>query len=362
MKNKIVKAIVAIMCVSTLLSACGTTTVSDNNISGTPVATVNSQVDMDAVVMTVVDMDVTTKDIYLYLIQYIYNAGLKDGADTSEILKSVIAEVTVEYVEYQVAKVTDELNISDNDFELAKNSAATFYQFFGADFLGQYGITEEDVMDLFERQAYINSLTSKALNDLQNDYIKQFTEDYADQTFHSVYYALFPSIKYGPDGQPMRNEDGSYVKLDGTELDSQKLLAEEFCEKAKNGENTMEELVTEYGIESYSDTERNVKGAYSAELNDLIESLAEGDISDVVETDAGYMIVRMDVVDDKDYKEFVINYAALQNANNMLPKLQENWMTASGATGEVSNEEEIRKIDIASLIRDMNQRGLVFGN
>ena len=100
------------------------------------------------------------------------------------------------------------------------------------------------------------------------------------------------------------------------------------------------------------------EGAYAGELNAVVASLATGDISDVVKTDAGYMVVRMDNPDDLEYKDYMIRYLSYQNANQLLPTMQESWMSQSGAGNILPDQTVLDQIDVAAICKDMNRRNL----
>ena len=78
------------------------------------------------------------------------------------------------------------------------------YNFFGEDFLDKYGIDYDCIKELFNRQAYISALKDKAISDTQATYKEQYTKEYGDLNFHSLYYALFPSIQYDAEGNPVK--------------------------------------------------------------------------------------------------------------------------------------------------------------
>lgn len=319
------------------------------------------------VIMTIEDYQVSLDEVYLYLIQYFYNSKSSsasiDDATAETIMNAVVEELKLEVVEYLLA-INTEVEVSDAELETAESSAQIFYDHFGEEFLSCYGIDYECVNDLFVRQAYINALNNKAVVDMTEDYTVQLQEEYKDLVFHSVYYALFPSVQYDEEGNPVTDGDGNYIALSEEEMKAQYALAEELRGRAIEGiasgtaGETMEELVVEYGIDYCSGIERNYDGAYSQELNDVIASMAEGDISEVVTTDAGYMVVRMDTLDDQEYKEYMISYLARQSANNLLPTMQDNWVTQSGVSSVAADEKVLDSVDPASLCKDMEKREL----
>ena len=355
-----------------LLTACNTAdgqNVSDNQSGNVTTASVNQEI-ASTQLMTIEDYTIYMPDFYLYLIQYIYNNGVRadqlDDMTKSSIINSAINQMKLETVEYLLALQSD-ITLTEEQEQMITETSSRFYNTFGAEFLATYGIDEECVYRLFERQLYISGITNKAMQDMTADYLEQYREEYADLQFHSVYYALFPSIQYDEEGNIVKDDDGNAIPLTEEEMEEQMALAEEFHQRAVEGQAsgdaaaTMEMLVAEYGIGYCSGTERNYTGAYVQELNDVISGLKEGDISDVVTTDAGYMIVRMDNTNDEDYKEYMINFLAQQSANNLLPNMQNTWVTQSGAASIQPDSTALASIDLTTLCTSMNEKGLTLG-
>lgn len=351
--KSVVQLTVLILSLSFMLLGCTSTTTPSQN-------GVNPNIDLNAEVMTIGEYVVHMDDVYMYVIQYLYNNSIKADQLTSEnanaIVNGAIEQMKLELVEYQLALQSD-ITLTEEQKVQIQNGADMMYNYFGAEFLAKYGITEEYVYNLFERQMYISCITNKAVQDLGNDYIAQLEEDYKDMVFHTVYYALFPSVKYDSEGNVMTDDDGNPILLSEEEMAEQMELAEAFRAEAVAGEKTMEELVEEYGISDFSGIERNYQGVYTEELNRLIESLSVGDISEVVATDSGYMIVRMDNDNDTDYKEYLISYVARQNADRLFPTLQENWVIQSGTANLTGDSTLLSTIDVISLCREMNEKG-----
>lgn len=350
MKETIKKIVISITMLSLILSltACGDKGVSVEEAK-------------DTVILKVADYDVTLSEYNIYLLQYLSMQQLDPEKITEEDMENieaaVFSELQLEILEYLLAKETDGIEIKQKDLDDAKNNAKEYVKNIDKHLLDYYGIDEESVEKLLTEQVYINALMDKSRKDLTEEFTKSFTEDYKDTKFHSVYYALFPSCEYGEDGKVKVDEGGNPIELSKDELKKQKENAEELQKRAAKGEK-LEDLIAEYGIEAYSGEEKNMDGAHSKELNELVKSMKKGDISDVVETDAGYMIVRMDNTDDKEYKEYVINYAASDKANNTIPQLQQSWITASGLQAPNPDKDKMKNSDIKKMCEKLKKYGI----
>ena len=370
MKKKQLKKLmltILLTCSFTLMSACDSNAVSDNDVSQNTNVALETGVDMDQVLFSLEDIDITLEETYIYLIQYLFNNSVKAEDITDEqfaqIVSATVEEMKVENVEYKLAKVTEGVDVSENDLTSAGNTGNYFYEYFGKAFFDKYGIDKNKVDEMFEKQVYIEKLKTKALSDATEDYTNDYNKQYAELPFFSVYYVLFPSVKYDEEGNPIQKADGSAETYTDEEMQEQLSKANELREKAIQNVNEgiaggkLEELAKEYGVDSASGIEHNFKGAYNDELNSVIEGLKDGDISEVIKTEAGYMIVRMDNADDKEFKEYSIKYMAQQSAETFYPKLQESWLSASGAQNIQVDTSKISKDLLIEICQEMNDKG-----
>lgn len=312
------------------------------------------------VVMTIDDYDVTLSEYNMFLMQYLAMQGTNPDDLTDEKITSlqsqVASEMKLEIVEYLLAKTMDDIELDDDAKSEIDTNTDKYLKQFGEDFLKQYGVDKEAVKQLFTEQAYIKALTDKAKQDLADQKYEENAEKFKDIKFHTVYYALFPSVQY-KDGEAVTDDDGNNVDLSAEEMKEQKKKAEELQKRAANGEK-LEDLIKEYDIEASSGEERNYDGAYSDELNKVLEDMKEGDISEVVETDAGYMVVRMDNPDDTDYKEYALHYAAMQSVQTQIGTLQQSWVKEAGCESLEPDADAIAKIDIKELCKQMKENGI----
>ncbi len=313
------------------------------------------------IVMELEDYDVTLSEYNLFLIQYITMQNLNPDDITEERLETIKSdvanEIKLEIVEYLLAQKMEDLELDEEATAGIDKNTSKYIEQYGAEFLADYGIDEAAVKQLFTEQAYIKALTDKAKEDMANDNYEENAEKMKDVKFHTVYYALFPSVEYDDEGNPVTDDKGENVLLSDEQMKEQKKKAEELQKRAASGEK-LEDLIKEYGIDKYSGEERNYEGAYTDQLNKVIEKMEKGDISDVVETDAGYMVVRMDNPNDTDYKEYALRYAGVQYANKTITTLQQNWLSASGCANVEPDEEALKKVDITSMTKQLKENGI----
>jgi len=371
MKNMISKKVFAVvlsatMMFSLVLTGCGNASSTGNGSDGTDTST-SSEADNSKeaaansnVIMTIEDYDVTVGLYKLYLIQYLYNNKVAsinlDDTKIEEMQTEIMNELELEIVQYLLAQKTEGVVVDDDALKVSETTAASFHSCFGEKFLTEQGISYDDVLDLFTKQAYISRLKDKSIEDLKNDYKKSIDEQYKDYQFVSMYYALFPIVQYDENNEAVKGDDGNAVSLSDEEIAKQLEAANELKARADKGES-LEDLVEEYKVASYSGTERNYIGAYNEELNNVVKSLKKGDISDVVETPAGYMVVRMDNENDTEYRDYVIAYTAGKQADNTFSTLQTNWLKASGVQNIEPNKDVINSVNIKEICQKMEKNG-----
>lgn len=334
------------------------------NTAGTSVVDVEDA--KSAVVMTIETYDVTQQDIYLYALQYFFNNGTvaaavnDDNLDT--LVNALMDEIKLEVVQQEIAKVTDGIELSDDEVQSYKDTANSFINYFGEDFLNKYGIDKAAVETLFEREALVNKLKDKAIADAEADYLEQYNKQFKDTDFFSAYYVLFPSIKY-ENGEAVKDIDGNYVSLSSDEKEEIKKKAEELREEAlakqEDGDPTggMESLAAKYGVSSSSGNEYGYVGRYSKEIDDVVAELEDDEISEIVETEAGYMIIHMNKKKDDDFKSYSIQSMASQSAMNMFTNLQTNWLSGSGVQNLPVNQDALTGLKLHELCDDMNKHG-----
>lgn len=362
MKKKIV-AIMLSLCVSVTAMACGKSgSVSDNSASGNEVAVEDAITPQS--VMQIGDYTIDTSDLYLYLIMYTSMNGIRND-QTPEGIKSlmtiVLNQVMMEKLQYQLS-LEENCTITDEEKEKAAQSAENFVGFFGEGFLKHYGVTKEKVEEMFTQSAYSGALEAMTKQNFYNDFYADIEAEYAAKKLHSVTYALFPTIVYDESGRQVKDENGATVYLGEEEKAAELARATELMQRAKAGEE-MEALIEEYGIKDFSGQEHEFDGAYVDELNDIIASLSNGDISDVYESVAGYMVVRMDNTDDTDYKAYLVGYAAKQQAEQAYYNIKDVWAQSSGISMDSADMAVIDAMEVTDLLKRMYNSGLaVYGD
>lgn len=300
--------------------------------------------------------------VYLYAIQFLYTYKLTDGGSIKENMSTykdqIISQLRTDEIEYQYAKKNG-IELTEKEKEEMNSVVDKYYKTFPEEFLEKYGITRDTVTNLFYKQRYITNLNDETTKRLSEDFTKEAESELKDKEFFELYYLLFPTVEYGEDGKAVVDSDGKNVKVSKEKLDEQKALAEAARERLINGEDA-EKLAEEYDIKDYSDTLRAYKGAYSEELNTLIEDMEEGDISEVYEDDLGYMIVRMIKSNDEEYKQYYIEASVSQKVQQQLSEEKNAWLQ----TVEIDMENDMigevwKNLDISQIAKGMEKENLI---
>ena len=311
------------------------------------------------------DVTITQAEYYLYLMQFIYNQGLKASDITDKVtenaIDSTIYQIRLDQVLAQMAKKEEAVNVTDEDLSTMRSSADSFYNYFGKALLDEYFITKDMIYSLFETQAYVSAMNDKIITDLSKSLFDSLDEQYKDYTFHNMYYCLFPSYETDESGNPKTSSDGKTVSISEEQKNENKKKAQELREKAVSGEK-MEDLAKEYGIEAFSGNQINYNGAYSDELNELVASLKDGDISEVFDTESGYMVVRMDKAIDNDYRNYWLQYTAYQKAQENISTMQQKMVESAGLKETDINDYVMTMTDLKTLCERMNAHGVKSAN
>lgn len=322
-------------------------------------------------VMNVSGNAVYLSDYYMYLMQYFYNYNVTPEQLTEENINTLLAAATNDLKAEMVRRsLVEEAGLAANDMQLGtiETMVTAFRGTFDDELLNSYGVDETSIRNMVSRQLDTYLITEKAAEELQAEFAIQYEEQYKEYQFRDMYYVLFPSVRldYNENGELIVDEAGSPIPLTEAEMEEQLALAEELRERAVEGLSSgdasasMEILAVEYGIASYSGEQRYVNGVYDEKLSRMVESLSDGEISEVTLTDTGYMIVRMDNSNNSEYKEQMITMLAAQSAEEHKDALVQSWIDATDVGDIQPDQELLNTIDVVALCKNMMERGIWF--
>ncbi|MBE5933580.1 MAG: hypothetical protein E7263_09195 [Lachnospiraceae bacterium] len=300
-------------------------------------------------------------EMIVYAIQDFYLQG-GDSETFDEVTDAyrkltILSTLRENKIIYDVSQKND-LVLTDADMEFVNQSIANFKAKIGQEFLDKYGISDELLERLFYEQACVTKFENDMKNDLGRTIQDDLTKQYEDTKFITFYYMTFPTVQVA-DGQPVTGEDGKYVYISDAEKEKVKGDAEEAVKRIAAGED-YKAIAQEYGIADYCQETNGYTGAYSDEMNAVVEGLKDGDVSEPIDSDLGYNVIVMINSDDKNLKESYIYSVASEGVESEFEKLRQMWL------GTIEIDAEGDKIgttwddfDLKGLLMDMEEAGLV---
>ena len=250
-----------------------------------------------------------------------YEVNDNDGNKTTmeELTKKDIVE-QMKMVKFLSAEAKKNgIALTEEEETEIKKNAEDFMSSVGQDDLTQTGITEDTMIRVYEE----NALASKYHNKVIEDAKIEVSDEEARQ--FKTYNLLFETFEYDDNGQK--------VEYSAKKKAEQKQKAEEALARIKNGETNLAKLAKEYKADKSSeytcgDDESTVK-----EYRDAAKVLKKGEVSDIVESEFGYHIIKMLDPKDKEAteenKEKILQEKEAEYFNEkyeeMTKELEEKW-------------------------------------
>jgi foldase protein PrsA len=281
-------------------------------------------------------------------------------------------DLTETIVLYAEAK-KEGVKLSKEEKQEVEDKAQTLAENVGDTWMEVKNLTVEDLQDAYEKKALGEAyLEQQADTSDQKDTDSEQQSDASDQKdtdskqqsdtssqeengsgqrYIKVYEVSFPTVQLDENGMVVSNQEGELETISTAEKEEKRQQAEEFSEKAKDGED-MESLLKDYdatitGVErvlKYEDLDSAYKKA--------VDALGKNEISGVIETSYGYCVVKMLEEDDTEHGEKLDNYEAEtavgEKKDEALEKLLDTY--AKDET-EYRNEELWEEISFSGFLR-----------
>lgn len=204
---------------------------------------------------------------------------------------------------------------------------------YGEEWLEIKNLTREDIENAYEKRALGECYLEKQTVDIDGEDSDSSSDDEAgsqteNERYIRVFQITFPTVELDDEGMIVSDLDGKGKSISGVEKEKKKLEAEEFAQAAKEGEN-IEKLLKNYdktvtGIEctlKYVDLEPAYKKA--------VDELKTNEISDVIESDYGYYVVKLLNADDSEHADKIAGYeknaVVEKEKSDILKKLLETY-------------------------------------
>ncbi len=316
MKKKILAMIMIMtMSIATLLTGCGAADGSGN--SGGQSTGNSSKNPEKVLVMKVGDREIYLNAVNYYALSVIEAMGITEGTDMSAayndtyptmddaVKAQLLLQIRQTAILYQKAEEKG-ITLNDDQKKEVEDLVAQYKEKYDADTLKKLGIDDALLTEMYTQYKVIRTMENQMASELSGSE----TEDYG-----TIETLAFPTVILDGSGNVVTDDDGNYQYLSEEEMSQKKIQAQEALEKAKNGES-FEDLIEEYDLSSTSGTTH----ATTASLQTTY-GLKDGEISDVLEEDFGYLIVHMVSQKDDDYTGMVKTY----NSNQAVQNQESQW-------------------------------------
>lgn len=195
------------------------------------------------------------------------------------------------------------VKLSDDGKEQIQLATADVMERFGESVLEEAGISESDIEHVYE----MKMLAEAYLENLSKDEESAEVTENETERYVKMYQVTFPTVELDENGMVVSDAEGNLKKVSATEISNIKQVAMEFAKSAQQGED-MEQLLKTCDVNT-TGVEKYVKYAdLESEYQTAIDNLAQGEISDVVESDYGFCVIRLLESNAVEYSEEILSH------------------------------------------------------
>ena len=268
----------------------------------------------------------------------IWDMEIEDGVTFGESMKDVITSQLVQMVILNGQAEDYGVSLSDEDNEAVEEYVENFKTNIGEDVMTDEGITEDDVRSVVQKSTLAGNVY-QAMFDAEK--VELTDEEKADATCIKVQHILISTTD-----TTKKDDEGNTVDMTDEEkeayLAGQKAKAEEALEKAKNGED-FQTLADEYSSENAGFEFSFDKNGYDpVNMTSMVEpfytaawQLGEGELSDLVESQYGYHIIKCISLNDEEATAASVESAeSTKKSTSLDEKLNQTMEEASYTESE----------------------------
>ena len=268
----------------------------------------------------------------------IWDMEIEDGVTFGESMKDVITSQLVQMVILNGQAEDYGVSLSDEDNEAVEEYVENFKTNIGEDVMTDEGITEDDVRSVVQKSTLAGNVY-QAMFDAEK--VELTDEEKADATCIKVQHILISTTD-----TTKKDDEGNTVDMTDEEkeayLAGQKAKAEEALEKAKNGED-FKTLADEYSSENAGFEFSFDKNGYDpVNMTSMVEpfytaawQLGEGELSDLVESQYGYHIIKCISLNDEEATAASVESAeSTKKSTSLDEKLNQTMEEASYTESE----------------------------
>lgn len=317
MKQRKVTAMVLAftMCLAMLLTGCGS---GDSNTSVQSAA--GKKAPSEVLVLRVGDDEIYLNEVNYYALSMIKGMGVPEGTDMSQHYSAdyptmddafkaqLLAQIRQSKILYLKA-VEEGITLTAEEEEEMNGLIDEFIASSDQEQLDKFGLDKEVLTKIYTQVGLIRKLELQIADQIKAD----------DVGYGTAENLVFLRVELDENGNAIVNEDGSYSYLSEEEQEQQRQLAEEALERLKNGEEP-EDLIQEYGLEETSGTIHGTTDSMREAYG-----LADGEISEIIENDYSYTIVKMTKLEDTEYTETIHSYQMQTAAQEAIEEQENAW-------------------------------------
>lgn len=300
------------------------------------------------------------KDVAVYA--YIYNTEYnvksleqldevyEDTTTYGEYYKQQLEEDIVSTVLLYKEAEKNKIKLSEEEKKEVEVRTEKVLERFGEKVLEGRDISKSDIGKVYEMKLLGESYLDSLPEDGKNDTTSADSGSDKEERYVRVYQVTFPTVLLDEDGMVQSDESGKLKKVSVTKMLEQEEAAKAFSESAKQGED-IETLLENSeagatGVEKYlkySDLEKEYRSA--------VDELAVGEISDVIESDYGYCVIRLLEKNDKAYAETIEKHEEqTENLSVKETEMERLYSDYAQPNREYKNGSAWSKVDMKNYI------------
>lgn len=242
----------------------------------------------------------------------IWDMEVEEGVTLGDSMKGVITDQLVQMIILSSQAEDYGVSLNDEDNQAVEEYVENFKTNIGEDVMEKEGFTEDNIRSVVQKSTLAGKV-SQAMFDAEE--VELTDEEKADATCIKVQHILISTTD-----TTKKDDEGNNVDMTDEEkevyLAEQKEKAEEALARAKNGED-FQALADEYSSENAGFEFSFDKNGYDpVNMSSMVEpfytaawQLGEGEISDLVESQYGYHIIKCVSLNDEEATQASITTA-----------------------------------------------------
>ena len=242
----------------------------------------------------------------------IWDMEVEEGVTLGDSMKDVVTDQLVQMIILSSQAEDYGVSLNDEDNQAVEEYVENFKTNIGEDVMEKEGFTEDNIRSVVQKSTLAGKV-SQAMFDAEE--VELTDEEKADATCIKVQHILISTID-----TTKKDDEGNNVDMTDEEkevyLAEQKEKAEEALARAKNGED-FQALADEYSSENAGfEFSFDNNGYDPVNMSSMVEpfytaawQLGEGEISDLVESQYGYHIIKCVSLNDEEATQASITTA-----------------------------------------------------